>query len=184
MGEATPDRHDQPEDDRPPAPADGTDGQGEAGAHRYYRGVARVPARSTPRGDDTGELPPDITAPPRPVARVSRYRWRTLRRGARWTVAGAWFAVICWALWMATVREGDLVGRVFALAVVLATGALVFCVSRLLGRVVLEGTMGRQRRSAWASHLLTFLLLVTGGITFLQQTWWAVGAWRWFSDQL
>lgn len=183
MGEATPERHDQPEEVGPGAPDAPGDQPAGGAEQRYYRGVAPVPQGSTPPGEDTGELPPETATPPRPVARVSRYRWRTLRRGARWTVAGVWFVVICWGLWLVTVR-GDVLERVLALLLVFGIGALVFGVSRLLGRMVLEGTLGRPRRSAWVSHLLTFLLLISGGIAFLQQTWWVVDAWQWFRDQL
>lgn len=159
-------------------------GDQQTGARPFFRGVARVPRSAAPEGEDTGELPPSGRGPSPPPARVSRYRWRTLRRGARWTVTGAGFAVICWGLWAVTTRDGSLVNRVLALAVVLATAGLVFGVSRLLGRVVLENTLGRTRRSAWVSHLLTFLLLVAAGVTFLQQTWWAVEAWQWLDARL
>lgn len=151
-----------------------------------FRGVARVPSlpAAAPEGEDTGELPPSRWGPSAPPARVSRYRWRTLRRGARWTATGAVFAVITWALWAVTTRDGGMVNRVLALGFVLGTAGLVFGVSRLLGRVVLENTLGRPRRSAWVSHLLTFLLLVIAGVTFLQQTWWAVAAWEWLDARL
>jgi hypothetical protein len=149
-----------------------------------FRGVARVPSRPVVESEDTGDVPPSQWEPAPPPARVSRYRWHTLRRGARWTVTGAGFAVICWALWAVTTRDSGMASRIAALAIVLGTAGLVFTVSRLLGRVVLENTLGRPRRSAWVSHLLTFLLLVIAGVTFLQQTWWAVEAWEWLDARL
>lgn len=149
-----------------------------------FRGVAKVPSRPAPEREDTGEVPPSQWGPSPPPARVSRYRWRTLRRGARWTVTGVGFTVITWAMWAVTTRDGGMASRVVALAAVLGTAGLVFGVSRLLGRVVLENTLGRPRRSAWVSHLLTFLLLVIAGVAFLQQTWWAVAAWEWLDARL
>lgn len=97
-------------------------------------------------------------------------------------MAGLWFSVICWAIWAITDR--DLVDAGFALGLLLAVAALVFTVSRLLGRVVLENVMDRARQSAWPSHLSTFLLLAIGGVAFLQQTWWVVDAWQWVARQL
>jgi hypothetical protein len=157
---------------------------------RYFRGIAAVPQRQQPDWSETGELPAarvggtrrwrsgqvGADAPP-------GGRWRTWRRGAGWTVAGLWFVVISWGVW-AISRGEDLVGSVLAIGVVLATATLVFTVSRLLGRVVLEGSLARQRHTAWPSHLMTFLLLVVGGVGFLQQTWWLVDAWHWLAGNL
>lgn len=176
------------------------DGQHE---QRYFRGVAAVPQGSVAPSDETGEVLPPGQAPPPDGAAAGRWRnglnrwrsgqvgaaappggrWRSLRRGAGWTMAGLWFVVISWGLWAISRRE-DMIGSVLAIGVVLSIAALVFTVSRLLGRVVLEGTLGRQRFTAWPSHLVTFLLLVAGGIAFLQQTWWLMDAWNWFTDQL
>src|SRR5690606_1260016 len=80
-----------------------------------FRGVARVPSRPVHEGEDTGELPTSQWGPSPPPARVSRYRWRTLRRGARWTMTGVGFAVITWAMWAVTTRDGGMVTRVVAL---------------------------------------------------------------------
>jgi hypothetical protein len=185
VGEATPERPDGQREDR------------------YFRGVAAVPQRTIAPTDETGEVLPPGQAPPPDAVVAGRWRaaiyrwrrgqvgaaappggrWRTLRRGAGWSMAGLWFAVISWGMWAISRRE-DLLGSFLAMGVVLAIAALVFTVSRLLGRVVLEGTMGRQRFTAWPSHLVTFLLLVVGGVAFLQQTWWLVDAWRWFTDKL
>jgi hypothetical protein len=143
-----------------------------------------------PGGDQTGDLAPAG------VSRLGRWRsgqvgapappggrWRTLRRGAGWTTAGLWFALVSWGVWAVSGRE-SLVSSGLAIGVVLGTAALVFTISRLLGRVVLEGSMGRQRFTAWPSHLATFLLLMVGGVAFLQQTWWLVDAWNWVTTNL
>jgi hypothetical protein len=156
----------------------------------YFRGVAAVPQRPVVVDGDTGELPPAAVAAP--VARryasargmMPRQRWRSLRRGGGWTMAGLWIALTCWGVWVVSLRGGDMVGPAFAFGLVVATGVLVFLVSRLLGRMVLEGLLGRVRRSAWPSHLGVFLLLVAGGVAFLQQTWWVMSAWDWVSDAL
>jgi hypothetical protein len=155
---------------------------------RFFRGVAAVPQR--PRTDgDTGELPSLPITPlgrryPSAQATAPRQRWRSLRRGGGWTMAGLWIAVFCWGVWAVSQRDGDLVTAAFALGFLLGTAALIFTVSRLLGRMVLEGMLGRHRRGAVPSHLLVFLLLVIGAGAFLQQTWWLVAAWRWVADAL
>lgn len=163
--------------------ADTTWSGGNGQPRGYFRGVAPVPLRAGSGardggGDrDTDELPvvTDRPAPP-------RSRWSSLRRGGGWTMAGLWFAVICWGVWALVDR--DLVAAGYALGLVLAIAALVFTVSRLLGRVVLENTFGRSRPSAWPSHLSTFVLLVISGLAFLQQTSWVMQAWSWFNDRL
>ncbi len=162
--------------------ADGTRPTGPMAERPFYRGVARVPHLTPPPEGDTGEVPPDLLGP-RPPARVAGQRWQTLRRGGKFTVVGLWFLIGSWAAWVAATGGTDLVRRALALLLVLATGALVFAVSRLLGRVVLEETLGRPRPSAWPSHLATFFLLVTGGISFLQQTWWVSQAWDWVAGR-
>jgi hypothetical protein len=189
VGEATPesrpDRPGQPNDAGAPNGAGGLDG---AGQQRFFRGVAAVPQRPYADGE-TGELPL-LRKPPSsqeyPLARPVglRRRWRSLRRGGGWTMAGLWIAVICWGVWAVSVRDGDLVGPAFALGVLLAIGLLIFTVSRLLGRLVLEGMLGRPRPSAWPSHVLVFLLLVVGAVAFLQQTWWVMAAWNWIVGAL
>lgn len=191
MGEAQPDRpleqRQRPDRAGELAAAAGNGRVDGGGEHHFFRGVAAVPQR--PRIDgDTGELPTLPTASGRryPLAQAvaPRQRWRSLRRGGGWTMAGLWMAVICWGVWAVSLRDGDLVTAAFALGFLLGTGALVFTVSRLLGRMVLEGMLGRSRRGAVPSHLLVFLLMVVGAGAFLQQTWWLVAAWEWVANAL
>lgn len=154
----------------------------------YFRGVAAVPTRA-PQPDETGAYQSvDLAAgPDGPDWRSSPSRprdWRRLRAGSGWTWAGTVTALICWGIWLVSLRGGDLVGPALGLLLVLSTAALVFTVSRLLGRAVLESALGRERRSAWPSHLATGLFLVAAGIAFLQQTRWVMDSWRWLADHL
>lgn len=177
VGEATPQR-----------PPDRSGAPDRPGQQHYFRGVAAVPLRPYADGE-TGELP-QLPNPPSsreyPLVRSVglRQRWRNLRRGGGWTMAGLWIMVICWGVWAISMRNGDLIGAGFALGLVLGTGALVFTVSRLLGRFVLEGMLRRPRPSAWPSHVLVFLLFFVGAVAFLQQTWWIMVAWEWVADAL
>jgi hypothetical protein len=148
-----------------------------------------VPQRPVVADGETGELPPlpAVTEGRRySAAQLMRpgQRWRSLRRGGGLTMAGLWIAVICWGIWVVSLGVGDLVRPAFALGVVIGTGLLVFTVSRLLGRMVLEGMLGRPRFTAWPSHLMVFLLLVIGALAFLQQTWWVMAAWTWVIEAL
>lgn len=92
---------------------------------------------------------------------------------------GVLFAFVCWGIWAISARDADLVGPVFAFLLVLIIAAGVFTLSRLLGRVILERSLGRLRRSAWGSHLATAVFLVGAGIAYLGQTAWVVDAWTW-----
>lgn len=154
----------------------------------YFRGVASVPVPA-PLRDDTGEyLPAGPGEVPRmpgaPRGMVVRRRGRQLRRGAGWTWTGVSFVTVCWGIWAVSLRGSDLFGPLLGLMLVLVTGALVFTVSRLLGRTVLEGALGRERRSAWPSHLVTCVFLLMAGIAFLQQTRWIVNGWNWLVGHL
>lgn len=156
----------------------------------YVRGVAAVPIVPRPRRDDTGAYPAATAAPASPVApspprgMVVRWRWRRLRAGAGWSWTGGSFMVVCWGIWAITLRGGDLLGPVLTLALVFATAGLVFTVCRLLGRAVLENTLGRVRHSAWPSHLTAGGFMTLAGLAFLQQTWWVANGWQWLVDRL
>ncbi len=169
-----------------PSPEEGLGAQPPGGL-AYARGVASVPPR--PRSDLTGmdavgtaDDRPLVPEPPRGM--VVRRRWRQLRAGAGWSWTGGSFAVVCWGIWAITLRDSGVVGPVLALALVFATAGLVFTVSRLLGRAVLENGLGRQRRSAWPSHLAAGGFLTLAGFAFLQQTWWIANGWNWLVDRL
>jgi hypothetical protein len=164
---------------------------------QYFRGVAAVPRRQRRANGDTADLPRvveplaptlyDTSAPGRsrlaaPRGMVVRRRWRQLRSGAGWSWTGVSVLLTCWGIWVLSVRGTELVGPVIGLVLVLATGLLLFVLARLLGRAVVERTLGRERRSAWPSHLTVCVFLTAAGITFLQQTLWIRDSLRWIGD--
>lgn len=159
-----------------------------------YRGVAPVRHRHRPHLGDTADLPvvepsPSTPADQRPAPRpvqpprgmVVRRRWRRLRSGAGWTWTGLSILLVCWGIWVVSVRGTDLLGPVIGLALVLATGALMFVLAQLIGRAVWR-RLRRERQSAWPSHLTVCVFFTMAGLTFLQQTWWVQGSWRWVTD--
>ncbi|HLU43650.1 MAG TPA: hypothetical protein VKZ67_01295 [Natronosporangium sp.] len=160
--------------------------------HPVFRGVAPVPQPGRPRFTDTADLPVVEPAPPervsasRPVlpftpppGMVVRRRWRYVRRGSGWTWAGVIVLVICWGIWAIPLRGGDVLGPLLGLGVVLATGLLLFVLARLLGRAVFERALGRERHTAWPSHLTVGTFFTLAGVTFLQQTYWIRDTWQW-----
>jgi len=122
----------------------------------------------------------------RPPARgmVVRRRWRSLRAGGEWTITGLVVLLICWGTWTLSIRGADLLGPALWLAVVLATGAAVFVMARLAGRLLVERALGRQRRTAWPSHLVTGLFLAAAGVGFLRRIPWLIDAWTWVAQRL
>jgi hypothetical protein len=153
----------------------------------FRRGVAQVgraavrPAARPSRSEEDlpstqpWETPPGVRAPREPMgAHV-----RQLRRGGEWTSIGVLFAFVCWGIWAISSRNGDLSGPVLAFILVLIVSGGVFALARLVGRVVLERSLGRVRRSAWGAHLVTGLFLAASGIAYLGQTPWVVDAWTW-----
>jgi hypothetical protein len=163
---------------------------------QYFRGVAAVPRRGRPLSGDTADLPRvepltptlyDTKAPGRnrlaaPRGMVVRRRWRQLRSGAGWTWTGICILFTCWGIWVLSVRGTELAGPVIGLVLVLLTGLLLFVLARWLGRALLERALGRERDSAWPSHLTVCLFLSAAGITFLQQTLWIRDSLSWIGD--
>jgi hypothetical protein len=152
----------------------------------YSRGKASV-GRAAPGGNEptlTFEEESATFSGPGIATRTSlkqpsvplRQRVRMLRRGGRWSAIGAGVLVGCWALFALSSLSGDLAPATLALLVILAVGAFVFGVSRLVGLVILERSMGRVRRSAWASHAVAGLFWVAAGITYLSRIGWVVDA--------
>jgi hypothetical protein len=150
----------------------------------FSRGRARVDPQAHQRQfaehEPTGVGWPGADAP---AARGMSWRWSDLRRGNEWSTAAALFAFVCGGIW-ALSGGGSLGTSVIVFVVTLAVAVGVFCLARVVGYYVLERGMGRQRRSARGSHLVTALFLVGVGITDLQQTEWVMTAWNWVSGQL
>lgn len=143
----------------------------------FRRGVASV----TPR-PQTGPMEPVVPMEPDPNVRPPRlplrYQLQQVRHGSGWTVTGALFAFVGWGIWAISSR-GPLAGPLLTFILSLAVAAGIFALCRIIGRVVLERQLGRVRRSAWASHLVTGLFLFGVGIAFLRQTEWVVSVWNW-----
>jgi hypothetical protein len=166
-----------PSDSRRPTPAPGAS---------YSPGKAAV-GRAAPGGIEptlTFEEESATLSGPGIATRTSlkqpsvplRQRVRMLRRGGRWSAIGAAVLVGCWALFALSSLSGDLAPATLALLVILVVGAFVFGVSRLVGLVILERSMGRIRRSAWASHAVAGLFWVAAGVTYLTRIGWVVDA--------
>lgn len=159
----------------------------------FYRGVASVPRRQRPTLRATGDPPPGTpptladTATGKPVrdplrGMVVRRRGRRLRAGAPWSWSGLTVLLVCWGIWAVSLRGSSLLVPAIGLVLVLAVGALLFVVARLLGRAVLEQALGRERHSAWPSHMTVCIFLILAGVAFLQQTEWIADSWRWIGD--
>ncbi|HEY3010978.1 MAG TPA: hypothetical protein VGJ63_23385 [Micromonosporaceae bacterium] len=144
----------------------------------FQRGVAAV-GRPVASGSDTlvetSGSRRQVMVPRPPL----RYRLRRLRRGGEWTAIGALVAFVSWGIWAISLRGGSLTIPILAFVLVLLVGGGVFALSRLLGRVVLERSLGRARRSAWPSHLVTGVFLAAAGVAYLGQTDWVIDAWTW-----
>ena len=162
------------------APSSG--GPSGAGAAPVAMRVGRAAVVSRPPADpSTGYAmsPNQVGAAAVPGARVAGStpdRIRRLKRGGAWSVVGAVFALICWVIWAADNRsQGVYVApAVFVGTLLVALG--LFIVLRLLGRLVIENWMHRQRRGAVGAHIGVGVFLFAVGVTWLQQTTWVVKA--------
>ena len=110
------------------------------------------------------------------------WKWSELRLGGEWTSAAVLFAFVCWGIW-ALSGDGPFGTPVIVLIVTLAVAVGVFCLARVVGHLVLERQLGRVRRTARGSHLVTALFLAGVGITHLRQTEWVMDAFHWVADQ-
>jgi hypothetical protein len=165
----TPQPYEPPPPPAPPAP--------------FSQGRAHVsPPPAKPQfaeHEPTGTGWPGAAAPRRPAM---SWRWSELRRGGEWTSAAVLFAFVCWGIW-AISNDGSLStpSIVFVITLVVAIG--VFCLARVVGHLVLERWLGRTRRTARGSHLITALFLVGVGIADLQQVQWVMDAVHWVVNQ-
>jgi hypothetical protein len=149
----------------------------------FSRGRAQVgPQPAQPRyaeHEPTGTGWPGATAPQRPAM---SWRWSELRRGGEWTSAAVLFAFVCWGIW-ALSSSGSLATPSIVFVVTLAVAIGVFCLARIVGHLVLVRWLGRTRRSARGSHLVTALFLAGVGIADLQQVPWVMDAVHWVMRQ-
>jgi hypothetical protein len=106
-------------------------------------------------------------------------RMRLLRRGGGWTWFGAIVAFLGWSVWAIANRGDSVFVPLLEFALVLAVGLGLFVVLRLVGRLVVERWMGRQRRTARLSHLGTAVYLVAVGVEYLHQTPWVMHLVSW-----
>lgn len=144
----------------------------------FRPGVAPVQRKPTEPAVEPTLAGPDwskVGAPRPPL----RDQIRRLKRGREWSNLGALFAFICWGVWAISERGTGLAMPLLAFALVLLVAVGVFALSRLLGRVVLERTLHRTRRSAWPSHLLAGLFLAAAGVEYLRRTEWIVDGITW-----
>ena len=147
-------------------------GRAQVNAHRQQQRHAEH--------EPTGVGWPGAEAPA--AHRGMSWRWSELRRGSEWTNAAVLFAFVCWGIW--ALSGGGPLGSaviIFLVTLVVAVGA--FLVARIVGYLVLERGLGRVRRSARGSHLVTALFLAAVGVADLQQTEWVMTAFRWLADQ-
>jgi len=164
-----------PEAYRPPGPP--------SPSPPFSRGRAQV--NSAPPGpryaehEPTGTGWPGAVAPERPAM---SWRWSELRRGGEWTSAAVLFAFVCWGVW-ALSDNGSLATPSIVFVVTLAVAVGVFCLARVVGHLVLVRWLGRTRRSARGSHLVTALFLAGVGIADLQQVQWVMDAVHWVMRQ-
>ena len=139
------------------APSSG--GPSGAGAAPVAMRVGRAAVVSRPPADpSTGyAMPPNQmragTIAGARVAGSTPDRIRRLKRGGGWSVVGVLFALVCWVIWAADNRsQGIYVApAVFVGTLLVAVG--LFIVLRLLGRLVIENWMHRERRGAIGAHI-------------------------------
>lgn len=145
----------------------------------YRPGVAPVGQHHDPTAPLTDASGVPISIPAVLPRQPLRYQVRTLKRGWEWTGVGALFAFVSWGVWAVSARGISLAGPTLAFILVLLVAAGVFALCRLLGRMVLERWLRRERRSAWVSHVTTGVYLAAAGLAYLQQTPWVVDAFTW-----
>ncbi|MEV6848677.1 DNA-directed RNA polymerase II [Actinoplanes sp. NPDC051411] len=149
----------------------------------FSQGRAQVsspqPNRRFADHEPTGTGWPGTGSPQRPAM---SWRWSELRRGGEWTSAAVLFAFVGWGI-MAISNNGSLSTQAIVFVVTLIVAVGVFCLARVVGHLVLERWMGRTRRTARGSHLVTALFLVGVAIADLQQVQWVMDAVHWVTNQ-
>jgi len=169
----------------PTAPSPALSDDGSQPQSPFSQGRARV----TPRGQERtqAEHEPTGTGWPGAAPPVARrgmgWRWSELRRGGEWTSSALLFAFVCLGIWAISEGGSPLGTPAIVFVVTLAVAAGVFCLSRVVGYLVLVRWLGRTRRSARGSHLFTALYLAGVGVAHLRQTEWVMTAYNWVAGQ-
>ncbi len=150
----------------------------------FTSGRASVNPRPRPQEPAAGHEPTGTGWPGAEAPREQRpLAWHVeqLRRGGEWSFAGLLFAFVCWGIW-AISSGGDLTTPIIVFLVSVLVAAGVFALSRLIGRLVWERQLGRERHTAKGSHIVAGVFLVGVGIAHLQQTEWVMTAFNWVAD--
>ncbi|BCJ51642.1 hypothetical protein Asp14428_31170 [Actinoplanes sp. NBRC 14428] len=151
----------------------------------FSSGRAAVNPRPQPQQQFVAEHEPTGTGWPGAGAPSERrplgWHLAQLRRGGEWSFAGLLFAFVCWGIW-AISSDGDLTAPIVVFIVSVAVAGGVFALSRLVGRLVLERQLHRERRTAKGSHIVAGIFLVGVGIAHLRQTEWVMTAVNWVVD--
>ncbi|WP_067497072.1 DUF4405 domain-containing protein [Actinoplanes sp. TFC3] len=164
---------------RPPAQAPGEPQQNPAWSGRAAVNPRPQSQQFAAEHEPTGTGWPG--AEPHQERRPLEWHLAQLRRGGEWSFAGLLFAFVCWGIW-ALSTGGSLPTAIVVFIVSLLVAAGVFALSRLIGRVVWERQLGRERRTAKGAHIVAGLFLVGVGIAHLQQTPWVMDAVHWIGD--
>lgn len=151
-------------------------------------GRATVP--SVPLREPTAEMPVLRDRPPLASRSSKPVSWQRTGRASRRSLSDGWgltatglIVVFCgWGTWAAAGR-GTIGAPLVGLGLVLLVGVGVFCVSRLMGYVVLERVLNRPRLHARWSHFLTGLFLTVAGVSYLSNTTWIIEGVQWIRDQ-
>jgi hypothetical protein len=154
----------------------------------FSRGVAHVKPAMPKTESFTAEHQPTGTGWPGAdepqVRHPLSWHVRQLRKGGESSFAAGMFAFIGWGIWALSGGGHDLLSPLLIFVLILAVAAGIFALARLLGRLVLEGRLGRIRRTARGAHLVTAVFLVGVGFAYLRQTAWVVEAWGWVTGLL
>ena len=142
--------------------------------HDFRPGVAPIAAKR----DDPTLIEPTLRSQIRRPKPSMRQRMRNLRAGGGWTVTGLAFLMVCWALWAIESGADSVKGSALVLLLILGVAVGLFGLSRLVGSIVLEKLMNRQRRSSVLSHLAIGLFLTLAGASLLRQVEWVITAWN------
>ncbi|MEU8237449.1 DNA-directed RNA polymerase II [Actinoplanes missouriensis] len=148
----------------------------------FSRGRARVTQR--PDQEFAAEHEPTGTGWPEETGHGPEERqplsWhiRRLRRGSEWSNAPLIFAFVSWGIWVLS-SGGSWITPIIVFITSLCVAAGVFALARLVGRLVLERQLGRQRHTARGAHMAAGVFLIGVGLAHLQQTSWVMTAFHW-----